>query len=441
MQSDKKSNNSEFIFEKATEEQIREFRLDYHLINFMKEEPFFSTILRHIRRERTHQIPTAGVTVQDGSYALYWNPEFLASLSNRKIMGLLRHECYHLIFKHCTTRSQKPHQMWNIATDLAINSIIDASDLPDGGLIPGIALKGMDKITDPAQKDVWVRLSELIKGFPRDMSSEWYMEKLKNDEELQDAMDKVPDDGGGSGSGSCGMPGMDDHEGWGEGLSSEAKDKLEGELKDILGKATKEADQRNGWGSVPSEMRGRIRSMVSGAVDWKNILSQFIGRRQRAKKSSTHRRINRKYPYIHPGKKIGHTSNLAVYLDQSGSVSDADIEMFAGVLNSLAKHASFTFFNFDFSVDESSKFAWKKNKKLPTVNRTRCGGTNFNAVEMHYRKVKDTYDGYIVLTDGEAPKPPPCISRRCWVILPNCKLYFKPDSKDIVAKMDTKKRL
>ena len=63
MQSDKKSNNSEFIFEKATEEQINNFRLDYHLINFMKEEPFFSTILRHIRREKTYQIPTAGVTV------------------------------------------------------------------------------------------------------------------------------------------------------------------------------------------------------------------------------------------------------------------------------------------------------------------------------------------------------------------------------------------
>ena len=35
MQPDKKSNNSEFIFEKATEEQINNFRLDYQLINFM----------------------------------------------------------------------------------------------------------------------------------------------------------------------------------------------------------------------------------------------------------------------------------------------------------------------------------------------------------------------------------------------------------------------
>lgn len=428
-------NNSDYIYEKASEEQIKNFRLDYHLISFMKEEPFFSTMLRHIRREKTSQVPTAGVTAQDGCFTLYWNPEFLASLKAREIIGLLKHECYHLIFKHCTTRSQKPYKMWNIATDLAINSIIDKRDLPEGGLIPGCPLSGIEKITDPLQKEAWQRLSDLIKDFPLNMSSEWYMEKLKNDEELQEAINKLPSEG------EYGMPGMDDHGGWDEGLSSEAKDKLDGELKDILSKAAKEADKRNGWGSISSDMRGRIRSMVSGDVDWKTILSQFIGRRQRAKKTSTHRRINRKYPYIHPGKKIGHTSNLAVYLDQSGSVSDKDIEMFAGVLNSLAKHATFTFYNFDYTVDENSKFMWKKNKKIPTINRTRCGGTSFNSVEEHYRKVKDSYDGYIVLTDGEAPKPPPCIARRCWVILPNCKLIFQPDGKDIVAKMDRKKRL
>ena len=54
---------------------------------------------------------------------------------------------------------------------------------------------------------------------------------------------------------------------------------------------------------------------------------------------------------------------------------------------------------------------------------------------MHYRGVNTEYDGYLVLTDGCASKPPPCISQRCWVILPNYDLYFADDKKDSIVKM------
>ena len=165
-------------------------------------------------------------------------------------------------------------------------------------------------------------------------------------------------------------------------------------------------------------------------------MTAFVGRRQRAKKSSTHRRINRKYPYIHPGKKIGHQANLAVYIDQSGSISDRDIEMFTGCLMGLAKNVTFTFYNFDTRVDEKSKQLWKKGKKSIQIKRTVCGGTCFDCVEDHFRKNIDTFDGYITLTDGCAAKPKPCKLRRCWVLLPGYKLYFQHDKTDVVAQMD-----
>ena len=38
----------------------------------------------------------------------------------------------------------------------------------------------------------------------------------------------------------------------------------------------------------------------------------------------TKRKINRKYPYIHAGKKIKHTTSLAIYNDQSGSVGNEE---------------------------------------------------------------------------------------------------------------------
>ena len=63
------------------------------------------------------------------------------------------------------------------------------------------------------------------------------------------------------------------------------------------------------------------------------------------------------------------------------------------------------------------------------------GGTNFEAVENHYREVSKDFDGYIVMTDGEANKPKTCISKRCWVLLPNRSLVFQPDKRDTVIRM------
>ena len=204
----------------------------------------------------------------------------------------------------------------------------------------------------------------------------------------------------------------------------------------MISNASKEADRNNGWGSVSASVRRQIREMIKTNVDWRKVLQTFIGRSQRANKASTHRKINRKYPYIHPGRKTGHTSNLAVYIDQSGSISDADIAMFTSTLYDLSKKSTFTFYNFDTRVDEKSKKTWKKGKRRINIERTLSGGTCFRAVEDHFRDFKGNYDGYIVLTDGAAAKPPPCVKRRCWVILPSYKLAFDNDKIDTVVTME-----
>ena len=194
--------NDALVVNEVSQEEIDAFDLSPHLIRLLWDEPFFANVLRGIEKIRTTQIPTAGVSASTGDVRFWWNPAFLAGLTPNQVKGLLKHECYHLIFKHCTARKQTPHQMWNMATDLAINSLIAERLLPEGGLIPGKPLNGLDKITDPDQYAVWKRLSELIRGFPKNKNSEWYMAQLMEDEELQKAMDKLPPDG--SGGVGCG---------------------------------------------------------------------------------------------------------------------------------------------------------------------------------------------------------------------------------------------
>lgn len=123
-----------------------------------------------------------------------------------------------------------------------------------------------------------------------------------------------------------------------------------------------------------------------------------------------------------------------MYIDQSGSVGDKELELAFGELRSLAKRTEFTTFHFDTEVDEKSETLWKKNR-CPAASRTRFGGTDFDCVTKHANKNRNRFDGYIIITDGEAPKPKPSKLKRCWMITPGRQLLFAADRIDSVCKM------
>ena len=429
----------------ADDKAAANFKLDPHLINLMWSEPFFSKILRKVTKRKTDNIPTAGVLAKDGQLQMWWNPKFLATLTPAQVKGLLKHECYHLIFEHTTTRRHDPHIIWNYATDLAINSLIPEEELPEGGLIPG---KAFSELT-PEQKEKmgeesvarYERVSAKIESFPREMAAEWYFSHLQdvaddiqNEQQGQQGKPGEPGDGEGQG----GMPGpMDDHDGWDE-LTDEERQLVKGKVKQALEEAVKDADSTGQWGSIPGSMRGKLRDLISKEIPWQSVLKKFCGMTRRANRSTNVKRLNRKYPGIHPGFQKGYTSSIAIYIDQSGSVDDAALSLFFGELRNLARQTNFTIFNFDTSVDEDSEREWTRSR-TPGIERTRCGGTDFQAVTDHANKNSSRFDGYLILTDGECYEPTPSRLKRGYVICPGRELYFKAPKRDFVIQMTQKK--
>jgi len=434
--------------------------LEKSLIHLLKQEPFFSSFYRSFRKQAVDYLPTAGVTVIDGVVTLAYNEKFFESLSLDHRIGLLKHEAYHIIFEHCLERKKDPHIIWNYATDLAINSMIPEFELPDGGLIPGMDVPKEIKGSNlGAVSNSYNSIYQLISTFPKLESSEWYFENLMSlEKEFKEVQDfekgsdcsggigggsngcgggNGDDNGNGNGNGGGGGPGfgpIDSHEGWGE-LSDEQKEKLKGAIKSSLERSIKEADDSpRGWGSVGAATRKRLRDAVAKKINWKEILNYFVGTTQRGDKRRTHRRVNRKYPYIHPGIRRSYKSSIAIYIDQSGSVGDNEIELFFAALSSLSKETEFTVYHFDTAVDEKSKKKWKKNQKYDGY-RTRCGGTNFDSVAKHFEDNQSEYDGYIIMTDGYAPKPKKAIKKRCWMICPNGAIPSWTDKEDTSIKM------
>ena len=374
------------------------FDLKLHAYRLLMDEPFFAALSRKVEKRADYNIPTAGVMVNPDSaqFEMIYNPDFFASLPEEQVRGVLKHEFYHLIFDHVTSRKPEgvPHMAWNVAADLAINSHLQG-ELPDMACMPGVGP---------------------FEDMPLFQTAEWYLANLPQKEE-----NEAGQDGQGEGSGgepSPDNPGsFDDHSGWDDSGQSQEQQAANQMAKQRLKEAIKEAAQEaaqsaKGWGSVSGEVKKEIIKKLETKVDWKKVLRYFIKTSQRSHKSSSVKRINKRYAYIHPGKKVRRQAKIAIAIDQSGSVSDEMLAAFFAELNNLAKLAEFTVVPFDTQVDESKVYIWKKGKSQKP-ERVLCGGTCFEAPTDWANN--NNVDGLIILTDMEAPKPKACKAQRMWL--------------------------
>jgi len=395
------------------------FDLNVHTFRLLQQEPFFAALSRRIHKYSTNAIPTAGVCInkKTAQFEMIYNPKFMAGLPDNQKLGVLMHEFYHIIFEHLTTRLPEGgmSKMWNVATDLAINSHL-MDKLPEQGCFPS-------KVGTPFEK------------YPVGLSSEAYFKLLQDDEQFKP---KKPQSGNGEGQGEGGDElgdyNMDSHDGWGE-ADAETKAMAKERLRDAVEKAAKEAASGKGWGTVSSSVRKQIMDMITPKVNWRKVLRYFVKTSQRSSKRSTVRKLNKRFPYIHAGKKIARQAKIAISIDQSGSVSDQMLASFFTELNTLSNLAEFTVIPFDTEVEENEVFVWKKGQKR-TWERVLCGGTCFNAPTKYVNK--QNFDGHIILTDMEAPKPVRSLCQRMWMTDENGKANPYFNTQERVIAIETK---
>jgi predicted metal-dependent peptidase len=116
-----------------------------------------------------------------------------------------------------------------------------------------------------------------------------------------------------------------------------------------------------------------------------------------------------------PGRNTHRHANIAVCVDESGSMSDKFLSNLVSELQGLAKFATFTVIPFDTEVCEESIFVWKKGQRLNgNYTRTSTGGTDFNSPVKFVNKNKN-FDAIIILTDLCAPTPIPSKVPRMWI--------------------------
>lgn len=441
-----------------------QFNIDRHLILFLSECPFYAEISRHVLKVPTFGLSTAGVTYDrtNDQLVMYYNPRFMESLSNLEVHSVIKHEFMHIVFDHIGARKREPHVPWNWATDLGINSIIteeapkqgsERADWRDQRVLPAFALIPGRRPTSPApgakSSDEWraprEKLLSLLESLPKMQSSEWYFAELMKFLKDNDLLKALALPGvGGSGSGTGGDeddadPGdgtLDDHGGW-DDVAEDQREYVEGKIRAIVAKAVAKADSTStGWGSIPAEVREEIRRSTQSFVNWKAVLRQFIGTMAAGGRTTSIKRINRRYPYIQPGMRRGYVPKLLIPVDESGSVSDELLTSFFGELSALTKKVDIDMLPFDCTCSESDIVPWRRGTiPVGATKRTKQGGTDFTAPTRIFNDPKNRgrWNGMLILTDGQAPAPEPCRGKRGWVLGKDCKLAFETNELSIIV--------
>ena len=206
---------------------------------------------------------------------------------------------------------------------------------------------------------------------------------------------------------------IDNHEVWRSDGQTQEETKMA--VQAALNEAMDEARRQYGEGSIPANIKNMLNEALKPAkINWRKVLSNYIGRKISFEKSSTRKRPNRRLGLIAPGKtlKLGPKTLFAV--DCSGSVNDHEyLEIMAEVdeaLKTFPEKCEMLFFDWEVFKD---KLKLNSLKKIP--RRPLNGGTNFQPVINYAKEYKP--DLLIILTDGEAAIPTKPQFPVLWVII------------------------
>lgn len=326
--------------------------------HLMFDQPFFGSLALTLNMVEDSEIPTM---CTDGKRIKY-NPEFVQLHSLEEIKGVIAHEVMHVALQHMLRRGDYNAELWNMATDYAINQIVVDSgmSLPECGLLD-------DQYRGMSSESIYNRL---LQDPPEDGPEGW------NFGEVEEATNED-----------------------GEALSEEEAKQLSEEIAVNVLQAHQTAEAA---GKVPAGVGELIKEMSSANVDWRDKLRAFIGGDQ--PDDYTWKRPNRKffgtYGIYMPSVDHMGAGNIVVGVDTSGSVNDEMLKAFLGELNAISEDMSpdsITVIGCDAEIQSVNEYG--QGEIIEELDCKGRGGTRVSPVFEHIRENDLPVDSMIYFTD------------------------------------------
>jgi predicted metal-dependent peptidase len=347
---------------------------------------FYFHVLAQCKVVLTNDIEIAGVNFKGTTYYLYINPETFNELPLNQRLGILKHEMLHILYNHIERKGKRQHELFNVATDCAINQQINSEDLPKDCITP----KSLEKRLKKDGYNIIITLNENAETY-YDLLPEQESNKSE-DGESGESGENNNCNGKDFFDGLWDENSMGDHSKWEE---SEGDEELRKDItKRMIDKAAEKAR-----GNLPSEL-GEIMDLWTRkvVVSWKRVLRN-IASNKKANKISTIMKKSRRFPNRPDikGTKKDRTWNLICIIDTSGSVSNEEIVFGLNEINSVCEitNSNMKILQVDTSCSEIEDY----NPKKRNFERKYCGGTYIAAGVKYIFDNKIESDGIIVISD------------------------------------------
>ena len=360
--------------------------LDRAYTELICSQPFFASMLLHLRRVEDWSCPTMWT---DGT-RLGYNPQFVLELPADELRGVLAHEVVHVASLHPWRRQTRRPKQWNVACDHVVNEIVIEAGftLPEGAIAP---------VPDKSAEEVY-----------------------------QDVPEGEGDQGEGGDPGGCGEVRDATNED-GSTMTQADRERAMQEARVRVQQAATAAKRR---GTLPAGLARLVEEALDPQIPWKELLSRFIDGNTKHDLSWAH--PNRRYlsqGLIVPGLWSPGFADVLFAADTSGSVSDTDLQQVCTeILACLELYQ-------ERGEDVELHMLWCDSEVYP--QRISCwedalrpqgrGGTSFAPVFAHIEEHGLNPRAVVFATDGQCDDfgpPPPCPV--LWVLTSDHNHRFAP---------------
>lgn len=316
----------------------------------------------------------------ESQLSLVVNPDLLIANdpTDAQLTARIEHEIGHLAWQHpIRYQTMRQQSVVTLATDIVVNDHLKT-------LYPGAVTRGQLNF-------------KLDLKLPANLGSEAYI-KL-----IQAAIQSDYSGQRASQVKALAFSATQSHLGW-QRLSKSSTAKLHSLVSDA-------------WHDTPSKQRGQYPIQLqrqltathpSRSLNWRRLIMLGLNGPQ-IRLTPTHNRFNRRQPYRLelPGQSHTTVKQLLIFVDESGSVTNSELEIVFGQLQQLLKQYQnvTTILPFDTIVHVTQQQTLRSANQLRLV-RVAGGGTSFQAIfdylqRNHYENQNAVA---VILTDGHGEK-------------------------------------
>ncbi|MDP1524414.1 MAG: VWA-like domain-containing protein [Rhodocyclaceae bacterium] len=342
-------------------------------------------------------------TTATDARTLYYNPNWIDSLSPAQVQFALAHEALHCALGHFARRGHRIQRKWDMACDFAVNPI-----LVDEGLTPPGEAVVLDVYRGMAAEEIYPCIDD------SNDDSEMMDDHLWDGEEGGQNDENQQGKGGGQSGGhnpekvGAGGTAGNDEDGPPPPLTAKEKEQLQQQWQRHLAAAAQRAREA---GKLSGQLARLTDAALAVQVSWRALLAQYLS--QVARDDYSWQRPSRRSngqsgDVIWPSLR-SHAGDIHVAIDVSGSVSEADLSNFLGELNALkgTMPVRMTLYACDSTLAEGGPWIFEPWEPLRLPRQfVGGGGTAFAPVFDCIAQAGQQPDALVYFTDAEGEFPP-----------------------------------